>query len=212
MNADPDPTPPERESTSDAGSDAATASDIAALRAELVAHKERYLRLAADFDNFRKRTTQETERRAAAQKEAFILELLPVIDNLERALGSDVSTSPEQLREGVQMTLQQLNQLLRRHGIEPEESLGQRFDPRYHEAVAVRLDPSQPDRIVLETFQRGYRRGNEVFRPAKVVVNDLSHAVNAIPALALFKAGREVARQGGAMPASAIRQFIEQAG
>jgi molecular chaperone GrpE len=176
MNADPDPTPPERESTSDAGSDAATAPDIAALRAELVAHKEHYLRLAADFDNFRKRTTQETERRAAAQKEAFIRELLPVIDNLERALGSDVSTSPEQLREGVQMTLQQLNQLLRRHGIEPEESLGQPFDPRYHEAVAVRLDPSQPDHIVLETFQRGYRRGNEVFRPAKVVVNDLSHA------------------------------------
>jgi molecular chaperone GrpE len=171
MNADPDPTPPERASTSDAGSDAATAPDIAALRAELVAHKERYLRLAADFDNFRKRTTQQTERRAAAQKEAFIRELLPVIDNLERALGSDVSTSPEQLREGVQMTLQQLSQLLRRHGIEPEESLGQPF-----EAVAVRLDPSQPDHIVLETFQRGYRRGNEIFRPAKVVVNDLSHA------------------------------------
>jgi molecular chaperone GrpE len=137
---------------------------------------DRYLRLAADFDNFRKRTSQETERSAAAQKEAFIRELLPVIDNLERALGSDVSTSPEQLRQGVQMTLQQLTQLLRRHGIEPEESLGKAFDPHYHEAVIVRHDPSQPDHIILETFQRGYRRGNEVFRPAKVVVNDLSHA------------------------------------
>jgi molecular chaperone GrpE len=176
MNTDPDPTPPEKGCTSGAGSNAAAAPDTAALQGELVTHKDRYLRLAADFDNFRKRTTQETERRAAAQKEAFIRELLPVIDNLERALGSDVSTSPEQLREGVQMTLQQLNQLLRRHGIEPEESLGQPFDPRYHEAVAVRLDPSQPDHTVLETFQRGYRRGNEVFRPAKVVVNDLSHA------------------------------------
>ena len=62
-------------------------------------------------------------------------ELLPVIDNLERALGSDVSTSPEQLRQGVQMTLQQLTQLLRRHGIETEESLGKPFDPHYHEAV-----------------------------------------------------------------------------
>ena len=74
------------------------------------------------------------------------------------------------------MTLQQLTQLLRRHGIEPEESLGKPFDPYYHEAVTVRHDPSQPDHIILETFQRGYRRGNEVFRPAKVVVNDLSHA------------------------------------
>jgi molecular chaperone GrpE len=175
MNTDPDPTPPEKGCISGAGSNAAATPDPAALQGELVAHKDRYLRLAADFDNFRKRTTQETERRAAAQKEAFIRELLPVIDNLERALGSDVSTSPEQLREGVQMTLQQLKQLLRRHGIEPEESFGQPFDPRYHEAVAVRLDPSQPDHIALETFQRGYRRGNEVFRPAKVVVNDLSH-------------------------------------
>jgi len=113
---------------------------------------------------------------AAAQKEAFIRELLPVIDNLERALGSDVSTSPEQLRQGVQMTLQQLTQLLRHHGIEADESLGRPFDPHYHEAVSVRHDPSQPDHIILETFQRGYRRGNEVFRPAKVVVDDLSHA------------------------------------
>jgi len=95
---------------------------------------------------------------------------------LERALGSDVSTSPEQLRQGVQMTLQQLTQLLRHHGIEADESLGRPFDPHYHEAVSVRHDPSQPDHIILETFQRGYRRGNEVFRPAKVVVNDLSHA------------------------------------
>lgn len=106
------------------------------IKAELPDVKKEDVKVAvenADFDNFRKRTTQETERRAAAQKEAFIRELLPVIDNLERALGSDVSTSPEQLREGVQMTLQQLKQLLRRHGIEPEESLDQLFDPRYHE-------------------------------------------------------------------------------
>jgi molecular chaperone GrpE len=61
--------------------------------------------------------------------------LLPVIDNLERALGSDVSTSPEQLRQGVQMTLQQLTQLLYRHGIEADKSLGRPFDPHYHEAV-----------------------------------------------------------------------------
>ena len=138
------------ESASGAGSNAAAAPDTAALQGEPVApHKDRYLRLAADFDNFRKRTTQETERRAATQEEAFILELLPVIDNLERALGSDVSTSPEQLHEGaLQMTLQQLNQLLRRHGIEPEESLGQPFDPRYHEAVrgAPRPVPTRPYR------------------------------------------------------------------
>ena len=111
MNADQDPS--EMESASDAGANAVSAPDIGALQTELAIQRDRYLRLAADFDNFRKRTARETERSAAAQKEAFIRELLPVIDNLERALGSDVSTSPEQLRQGVQMTLQQLTQLLR---------------------------------------------------------------------------------------------------
>ena len=180
MNADPDPS--ETKSADDVGSNGASAPDTGALQAELAVRKDRYLRLAADFDNFRKRTLRESERTAAARKEAFIRELLPVIDNLERALGSDVSTSPEQLRQGVQMTLQQLTQLLRHHGIEPEESLGRPFDPLYHEAVSVRHDPSQPDHVILGTFQRGYRRGNEVFRPAKVVVNDLSHAEAGRPA------------------------------
>jgi molecular chaperone GrpE len=173
MNADQDPS--EMESASDAGANAVSAPEVGALQTELAVQRDRCLRLLADFDNFRKRAARETARNAAAQKEAFIRELLPVIDNLERALGSDASTSPEQLRQGVQMTLQQLTQLLRDHGIEADESLGRPFDPRYHEAVSVGHDPSQPDHVILETFQRGYRRGNEVFRPAKVVVNDLSY-------------------------------------
>jgi len=175
MNTEPESNPSE---TTPAGGASASRAEVGALETELAVQKDRYLRLAADFDNFRKRIARETDRNAAAQKEAFIRELLPVIDNLERALATDASVSPKQLREGVQMTLQQLTQLLLRHGIEPEESLGRRFDPHYHEAVGVRHDPSQPDQVVLETFQRGYRRGNEVFRPAKVVVNDLTPATS----------------------------------
>ncbi len=167
-------THPEAAEQEDDGAQALEA-DLKSIETELAAQKDLYLRLAADFDNFRKRTAQETERRATAQKEAFIQELLPVIDNLERALTTS-SASPEQLREGVQLTLQQFQQILRRHGIEPEESLGQPFDSARHEAVATRHDESQPDHIILETFQRGYRRGKEIFRPAKVVVNDLTHA------------------------------------
>jgi len=146
--------------------------------AELAQQKDLNLRLAADFDNFRKRTARETDRRAAAQKEAFIHELLPIIDNLERALASDASA--EQLRGGVQMTLQQLHQLLRRHGIETDEAIGRPFDPHRHEAVAMRHDPSQPDHAVIEILQPGYRRGDEVFRPAKVIVNDLNHKEAAV--------------------------------
>jgi molecular chaperone GrpE len=152
--------------------DSATEANAAASPQEVAEQNDRYLRLAADFDNYRKRAAQDADRRAAAQKEAFIRDLLPVIDNLERALASSAST--EHLRQGVQLTLQQLHQLLRQHGIEPEESLGQQFDPHRHEALRVAHDPAQPDNVILEVFERGYRRGDEIFRPAKVIINDLS--------------------------------------
>ncbi len=172
MSADPRSSPAK---DGDSELNSVPIADYRTLQVELAGERDRCRRLAADFDNFRKRTARENERNAAAQKEAFIRDLLPVIDNLERALGSDASTSPEQLRQGVQLTLRQLTQLLRLHGVEPEETIGRPFDPLYHEAVSVRHDPSQPHHVILETFQRGYRRGKELFRPAKVVVNDLSH-------------------------------------
>ena len=167
-----------KDSCSDAVGNTASEDRVVEL-SELSADKERLMRLAEDFENFRRRTSQETEQRAAAQKESFIRELLPAIDNLERALASNNgSTSHEQLLQGVQMTLYQLQQLLRRHGIEPEESLGQVFDPHWHEAVSTRRDPGRPDHTILEVFQRGYCRGREVFRPAKVIVNDLCQATS----------------------------------
>lgn len=154
-----------------------TPPDCSALERELAAQKNRYLRLAADFDNFRKRTAQEFNWRSAAQKETVVRDLLGVVDNLERALASEASA--DQLREGVRMTLEQLRQLLSHHGIDPEECEGRPFDPHRHEAIRVGHEPSQPDQVVLETYQRGYRCGDQVFRPAKVVVNDLSHPVDA---------------------------------
>jgi molecular chaperone GrpE len=176
VNADINSTRTDADALDTSESEATETPGVSALKAELAAERARFLRLAADFDNFRKRVTQESERRAAVRKKAFIQELLPIIDNLERAVGSGPSTSGEQLLQGVEMTLQQLNRLLRAHGVEPEESVGQPFDPHYHEAVASRYDPSQPDHVVLETFQRGYRYGKESLRPAKVVVNDHSRA------------------------------------
>jgi molecular chaperone GrpE len=150
----------------------ATAAEVFEL--QLAEQKDRYLRLAADFDNFRKRTSQETARRAASQKEALIHELLPVIDNLERGLAVGPDTSFEQLLEGVGMTLQQFKHILRQNDVEAEECQGMPFDPLRHEAIGSRHDPSKPDNIVLETAQRGYRRGKEILRPARVIVNDLS--------------------------------------
>jgi molecular chaperone GrpE len=150
--------------------------DLFSLQEALAAEKDDRLRLAADFDNYRKRTRRDSEQQAAAEKEAFIRDLLPVLDNLERALTCEPSIASEQLYQGVAMTLQQLGQLLLRHGIEAVEDVGQPFDPHQHEAISLGCDRSQPDQIVLEVIQRGYSRGGKVFRPAKVIVNDPSLA------------------------------------
>ena len=169
MNADPASLAPESNQAAVPVADSA-AADAAMLQADLAAQRDQYLRLAADFDSFRKRTRRDSEQQAAAEKDAFIHELLPVLDNLERALAA------EQVHQGVEMALRQLSQLLRRHGIEAVEDMGQSFNPHRQEAVLVGHDPMQPDHVVLEVTERGYCRDGEVFRPAKVIVNDLSHS------------------------------------
>lgn len=150
------------------------ATESGKLKETLATERERYLRLAADFDNFKKRTARESERRALEHRDAFIRELLPVVDNLERALAGDSCTSQAALRDGVKLILQQLFLLLRKHGLESELSLGQQFDPHRHEAVRTRTNPEFANNSVLEVWQRGWRRGGELFHPAKVVVNDLN--------------------------------------
>ena len=158
----------------EAAETAATESE--ALLKDLAEQKDLHLRLAADFENFKRRSRQETEARAAAQKDSFIVELLPVIDNLERALAPASSRDSAQFHQGVEMTLKQLQQLLRQHGVESEEIMGKPFDPHRHEALSQGHDPTQPDHAILEVLQRGYQRSSKVVRPAKVVVNDLTSA------------------------------------
>ena len=164
----PSPQPPV------AGTPETAAPAAEALRADLAAQKDLHLRLAADFENYKRRSRQESEARAAGQKEALILELLPVADNLERALASGAARDSAQFQQGVEMTLNQLRQLLRQHGVESAEIVGTPFDPHAHEALAQGHDPAQPDHAVLTVLQRGYRRGDKVVRPAKVTVNDLT--------------------------------------
>jgi molecular chaperone GrpE len=140
---------------------------------QLTEQRERYIRLAADFENFRKRTARELERHATLGKEAFVRDLLPVIDNLGRALAVSPQT-PDPLRHGIEVTLRQAIDLLRSHGFEPREDLGASFDPSYHEAVCTRATADRPHHSVLEVWQRGWMRGTVLFRPSQVVVNDLS--------------------------------------
>jgi molecular chaperone GrpE len=148
--------------------------DVDSIQSELASQRELNVQLMADFENFRRRSRQDADARAAAQKDAFIGELLPVVDNLERAVTSGAPVGSSQLFQGVEMTLQQLRQLLVRHDIESDEIIGQTFSPNRHDAIAQRTDSSRPDRTVLEVVERGYRRGAKILRPARVVVNNLS--------------------------------------
>ena len=153
---------------------ASSAPSVETLQEELRGLKDRYLRLAADFDNFRKRTAQETEVRAAARKEVIILELLPVLDSLDRALAGDGTVSGEQLHVGVEMISQQLLHVLSQHGVQPDDCLGQAFNPHRHEAIGVGHDVGHPSQAVLRVCRRGWIKGKEVLRPAQMIVNDLS--------------------------------------
>ena len=152
------------------------ATESEALLKDLAEQKDLHLRLAADFENFKKRSRQESETRAVTQKDSFIVELLPVMDNLERALAAGASRDSAQFHQGVEMTLKQMQQLLRQHGVESEQLVGKPFDPHRHEALSQGHDLAKPDHIILEVVQRGYQRGAKVIRPAKVVVNDLTAA------------------------------------
>ena len=149
-------------------------TDAETLQKDLAVQKDLHLRLAADFENFKRRSRQELESRASAQKEAFIAELLPVIDSLERALASGASSDSVQFYQGVAITLKQLQQLLRQHGIESGEIVGQPFDPHRHEALSQGHDQTQPDHAILQVLRRGYWHGEKVIRPANVVVNVLT--------------------------------------
>ena len=170
----PNPNSPLTELETDANTAETAVTESEALLKDLAEQKDLHLRLAADFDNFKKRSRQESEARAVAQKESFIVELLPVIDNLERALAAGASRDSAQFHQGVEMTLKQLQQLLRQHGVESEDIIGKPFDPHWHEALSQGHDPAKPDHAILEVVQRGYQKGAKVVRPAKVIVNDLT--------------------------------------
>jgi len=137
---------------------------------------DRYLRLAADFDNYKKRVTRDREREAGAQKMALVSDLLPIVDNLERALATGGGA---ELRDGVRMALELFISVLRRHGFQPREDLGCPFDARFHDAIAVGNNPDFSPMAVIEVWQRGWMRGDALFRPAKVLVNDSQPAAAA---------------------------------
>ncbi len=145
------------------------------LKGELAAKNDRLLRLQADFDNFRKRTAKEKLELAATIEQAFLKDLLPLLDNLSRASEAAESdkSNAESLRKGIKMIRLETIAAMGKHGLEPIETAGKMFDPNFHQAVGTVKDDTKEDGMIAAELQNGYMARGKVIRPSMVqVVNN----------------------------------------
>jgi molecular chaperone GrpE len=135
-------------------------------------YKDKYIRALAEMENQRKRLERERIDFQRYANEAFILSILPVMDNFERAIkAAEEVKGAEELTEGIKMIFNQLKEVLEKKGVKPFESLGEKFDPKKHEAfLAIESEEHEPSTIVDE-IEKGYLLGDKVIRPAKVAVS-----------------------------------------
>lgn len=142
------------------------------LQKQLDEAEDRYLRLRADFDNFRRRANLDKEAQEKYRAQKLVTELLPVLDNFERAL--QVTPEHEEtksLLQGIEMVYKTLVSALEKEGVEPIETVGKPFDPTIHQAVMTESDESAEPNFVLAELQKGYKLKDRVIRPSMVKVN-----------------------------------------
>lgn len=165
-NLDPD------SSDSSFGPSEAAPAEPAARDEELKSLNDKYLRLAAEFDNYKRLAQRDQRDQIRFGNEQLLKELLPVVDNLERAIkaAKDVK-SADGLVQGVDLTLKQLQGVLGKFGVQSIPTMGQPFDPSGHQAVASVPSTQVPDMHVVEECQRGYRLHDRILRPAMVTVS-----------------------------------------
>lgn len=166
--------PPKAENQGAAGEDTKTeaapeeksgADDCAA---KVQAEHDRYLRLAAEYDNYRKRSARERESIYSDVRADTVTKFLPVYDNLVRAL--EQSTADEAYRKGVEMIMTQFKDILGRLGVTEIESVGQTFDPALHNAVMHDTDEEKGENVIVQELQKGFKMGDKVIRFAMVKV------------------------------------------
>ncbi|GKU81327.1 nucleotide exchange factor GrpE [Niallia sp. NCCP-28] len=145
---------------------------IADLEAKLENEANRYLRLQADFDNSRRRARLDLEAAQTYRAQSLVMDLLPAIDNFERALKMEATQEQAQsLYTGMEMVYRGLLEALKKEGVEAIESVGSEFDPHLHQAVMqVEVEGTEPN-TVIEEFQKGYKLKDRVIRPAMVKVS-----------------------------------------
>lgn len=159
-----------------AAADAAMQEEIEALKGQvdglnkdLQEKKDRLLRLQADFDNFRRRSAKEREEISAVVTQNFCKDMLPLLDNFERAMAAETK-DVEAFQKGVEMIFTQFQEILKKNGLEHIEAIGQKFDPNFHQAVMRVEDPDKEDDTVAQELQKGYMVKGRVIRPSMVQV------------------------------------------
>ncbi len=141
------------------------------------------LRVAAEYDNYRRRTQLEMAALSQLANERLILKLLPVVDDFGRFLSQNLeATEVKTLAQGVELIARKFEEALTSEGVQPIRALGQPFDALVHEAIARIEDPAKPGGLVLIEVERGYRLGDKIIRHSKVVVNDLTEKEEAAKA------------------------------
>jgi molecular chaperone GrpE len=148
--------------------DTPSADALDELKREKEALQDRLLRTAAEFDNYRKRVDRERRDLAEYTAADVVSEMLPIVDNLERALAAAPEADP--LRKGVELIHKQMLDLLRKRGVKAIEALGADFDPNFHQAVIHEPSNEHREGEVIEELQRGYLLGDRLLRPAMVKV------------------------------------------
>lgn len=165
---------PDRAPGAEAGSagGADTGMDVASLQKERDEYYDLLLRTRAEFDNYRKRVDRERLELMETAAVDVLRDLLPVVDDFERALAmpADASGSAESYRRGVELIHRQLLEVLRQHGVKPIDAVGADFDPHYHQAVTHEPAPGHRDGEVIEEYRRGYMVGSRLLRPSMVKV------------------------------------------
>ena len=150
---------------------AAATGDVAELQRERDEYKDLLLRARADFDNYRKRIERERLEQEEMTAADLFRDLLPIVDDLDRALLSPADAeSAQAYRRGVELIQRQLMELLRQRGVRPIEALGSPFDPHLHQAVAHEAAPGRREGEIIEEYRRGYMLGNRLLRPSMVKV------------------------------------------
>ena len=155
--------------------------DLEKLRQELESVRKekdevfgRLQRVYADYANFQKRAPKNIADTVAYEKERFIRSFLPILDNFERTLREACSAqNVEAVIRGVEIIRDQMLTILKSHGVEPIESLNEKFDPERHEAMLRKSEPDKEDDIILEEFQKGYALNGRVLRPSRVAINKI---------------------------------------